>query len=299
MRLREIEVVLKENIHFLTSNDQRLDSNNHRITGFRKAIAAARRIKETGTLQEETAAVLSITAIANSAMDEVVVNNDIYTSFNSALQSLRKSATLLQRVLSDTLPPQEEDTISVKLPPDLDLKGLAKTSTDLDKVLTQALVNPYVKGEIELLGFDQGSEWLDISLGSTLAFKLLAGMVNLVSMFRTKEVEIGAKKEMVRNLKIQNDAMEEIQRALQHELDEYRQQSLQELFEVGGIPVEENELRERVKHSVKLLSDLISRGLEVHPSLVAPAEIRKNFPDPRKLLAALRELPEKVETNSQ
>jgi len=42
---------------------------------------------------------------------------------------------------------------------------------------------------------------------------------------------------------------------------------------------------------LRLLSELITKGLEVHPALTAPQEQVNSFPDPKRVIEALRALP--------
>jgi len=51
---------------------------------------------------------------------------------------------------------------------------------------------------------------------------------------------------------------------------------------------DDHEYRERLKFSMKLLGDLLTRGLEVHPSLTAPSDVQEVFPKPKEIAAAMK-----------
>lgn len=42
---------------------------------------------------------------------------------------------------------------------------------------------------------------------------------------------------------------------------------------------------ERIKNSITTFADLIGRGAEIHPALVAPENVTNLFPDPTKLIS--------------
>ena len=47
---------------------------------------------------------------------------------------------------------------------------------------------------------------------------------------------------------------------------------------------EENPERlERVKHSIETMQELLEKGAEVHPALLAPEQVKNLFPDYKKL----------------
>lgn len=41
---------------------------------------------------------------------------------------------------------------------------------------------------------------------------------------------------------------------------------------------------ERIKNSITTFADLIGKGAEIHPALVAPENVSNLFPDPTKLI---------------
>ncbi|MHB9072902.1 MAG: hypothetical protein ACYC6G_05205 [Desulfobaccales bacterium] len=291
MRLLKIRYVLCENLNKLNVNSSEISIQNINLQGFKAGIGAAKIIQKLGVLQRETMALFDIKEIANSALDDIVVPKKIGTQFISAMHTLRSHADILCNTLKEFLGSEEENSISVKLPETNDIDDIAKIMAKLQQALDQALVNPFVKGQVKLIGFDRGSNWLEIGVGSMLAIQFLAGMIRLIYESRNKEIELEAKREMVRHLKIQNDVKEKVSEAINIELEEYYAQSLDNLLSVAEMNEPEPEYAKRLGHSIRLLSELISKGLEVHPSLIVSKETSDKFPDPKILADALKYLP--------
>lgn len=291
MRLLQIRHILCQNFAKLNVNSSEIPVQNMSLKGFMAGIEAAKIIQKLGVLQRETMALFEIKEVANSAFDEVVVPKKIGTQFVSAMNTLKLHADILCNTLKEFLGNEEENSISVKLPETNDIDDIAKIMAKLQQALDQALVNSFVKGQIKLIGFDRGSNWLEIGLGSMIALQFLSGMIRLIYESRNKEIELEAHREMVRHLKIQNDFKEKVCEGIDAELEEYYTHSLDNLLSLAEIKEPEPEYRKRLGHSLRLLSELISKGLEVHPSLITPKDESERFPDPKILVDALKYLP--------
>ena len=118
--------------------------------------------------------------------------------------------------------------------------------------------------------------------------------------FRVKEkgVEIEEKREEVRTIRLKNDTMEEVNKALTEELKSYRGQELNKLLGKN------NEQNERIKLSLDLLKTLMDKGLQVQPSLSAPGEIKLSFSPPEQIeqmrqISSQQEEEEQTDQNSE
>ena len=118
--------------------------------------------------------------------------------------------------------------------------------------------------------------------------------------FRVKEkgVEIEEKREEVRTIRLKNDTMEEVNKALTEELKSYRRQELNKLLGKN------NEQNERIKLSLDLLKTLMDKGLQVQPSLSAPEEVKLSFSPPEQIeqmrqISSQQEEEEQTDQNSE
>ncbi|MCP3957376.1 MAG: hypothetical protein GY719_05950 [bacterium] len=295
MRLREIHSILVSTFDDLQVElTAQTSKNNMRVSKFHRAIDGTRLILSAGVLQEECKAVLDRKEITDHARSSVVTDASSASKLQSSLNQLKQKAALLIEALGSVLGPDEKDVVAIKIPEHLDLDGVAKVLKDLDGLLAQALVNDYVKGQVSLKGFDRGSEWIMIALGSLAAVHVLGHMVRLHFSMEEKRLDIEARREVVRGMKIKNDSLEDIEQALKEELDLHLQTELESAFKAGKLPKKANEERERIKHSVRELGELLRRGLEVQPSLALPKQSQVLFPQLPGYLKELPALPEKA-----
>ncbi len=278
MRLRDIQQVLTDKIEALQITVNAISgSQDLEIQGTRQALEAIEALKQTEIFTREITALLSESAIVNNVKDTIVVPPPIYQNFHPTLMTLHKKATVFLEVLNEFIDEQEPHSISVKLPPRLDLEQTADTIRDLNMLLQQALVNPDTNGTITLQGFDRGSEWLEIGLGSAMALTFLSQMVQFYFRVKKKSIEIEGNREAVRTMQLGNDLVEKAIESLTQNFETYREQELNKLL--GN----ENEQNERIKLSVNLLETLMDKGLQILPSLSAPEETKLSFSPPKQI----------------
>jgi hypothetical protein len=247
MRLLKVRHILSNNVDKLrVSSKQIPNSPNVTLSGFRAGLEAAIVIQNTGVLQQETKELLSIAEVRNSALKEIVVHRDTGTIFVSAMETLRTHAGIILNTFNEFLGKEEIDTINIKLPTARNLDDVAKTLSNLNLALEQSLVNTFVNGQVQLIGFDRGSNWLEIGLGSIVALQFLGGMVRLIYESRNKEIELEAKREMIRHLKLQNEVKEKVFEAVNKELEDHYAQSVDNLLSMAEIRDPEPEYRKRL-----------------------------------------------------
>jgi hypothetical protein len=293
MRLVQIASVLRESIDELKVKvTQTQGQPNLRTVGnIHAAVKATSAIEETGVLRRRVRAVLDISEIVKSIHDEVVSNTGVANKFSSAVDGLRNDAAVLLRTLDEFLPKNEKNAIGVKLPESSNLADVANTILQLNKALEQALCHKPIEGKITLVSFSKGSNWIEILVGSITAFKLLAGMVYLIHDSRAKNVELEKRKELLRTIKIGNDVREKALNAIDQELEDFYEKKMSDLVELSGMS-KDKEYGVRLSNSLKILTDLIFKGMEIHPPFAEQEkETKALFPDPRKLLVATKELP--------
>ena len=292
MRLRDIQQILTDTVGELQIRTKDIKgSNDKEIHASRLTLEAIEALKPTGIFQGEITKLLSVSLIVNNVRDPIVVPLPVYQDFHNTLARLQQRATLFLGVLNEFIGEQDSHSIGVKLPPRLDLKQTADTIRDLDKLLQQALVNSDTEGTITLQGFDRGSEWLEIGLGSTKALTFFSKMVQFYFNVKEKGVEIEGKREAIRAMKLKNDLVEEVNKSLTEELETYREQESNKLLG------DNNEQNERIKLSLDLLKTLMDKGLQIQPSLSSPEEIKLSFSPPE--LEQMRQISNQQEEEEQ
>jgi hypothetical protein len=93
---------------------------------------------------------------------------------------------------------------------------------------------------------------------------------------------------MIEDINIQVDIKKTLYDALNKEKDEAFKARWSQLKESAAIPSDDHEIDERLKYSIKRLTELMDKGIEVHPSLTTPLEIRRQFPDAADISETLK-----------
>jgi len=299
MRLSEIRYVLLNNIDKLEINTQSINNSpNITVSNYKEAILATQQIRNTGILQDRTYNILAVNEICNSVSDEIVVHAKTASSFYKNMTELRNDAIVLANALAEHYGDIEDDSVCIKLPSSSDIDKIIKYMSQLKMALDQALINPSINGHIELIGFERGTNWIEITVGGMIAMKFLAGMIQLIYDSRNKEVELEVKRKMIRDLEVQSEAKQVILDAINKELESHFAKNLDNLYSIAAMDKPEPEYSARLTHSLRLLSELISEGLEVHPSLLPQNQQTVHFPDPVKLIETLRALPTGLEVDA-
>jgi hypothetical protein len=288
MRLKQMLYVLEENVDKLSVLVQQIagtgSPGTYRVSDFQQAVRAAKAIEGTGALTDDALRVFIARDIVQSASPEITVSAEQCQSFSSAVQQLKVRAEALRDALRSLFQERKEFTVDIQLPPSRDLGDLEDTTDDLHKALSQSLVNSYIGGTVTLEGFDRGSLWLEIGLGSAAAHMFLGGMLGLLVEWRESRVRLAQFDTMVKDIQIQSQDKQRMRAAYLHQLDAAYEVSLGNLMRSGGIPETDNEQWARVKYCLETLGRLVDKGMEVHPDLMAPKEQRDRFPSPKNLL---------------
>jgi hypothetical protein len=291
MRLRLIQKVLEATVNNLQISVEGVSGNsNLRVSGIQSVFSAVKKIEETGVLQTEVQQVLS-SIVFETNLDSLVIDHGNYSVLTTSLNTLRERSTSLFNALHDLIQDDSQETVSFKLPDLIKFDELSHLIEDLKKILEQSFVNEYIDGKVDFLGFDRGSAWMELAVGSLLAVQILGGMVKFIQDSIDFQQKHKAKEIMLKDLDVQADARKQISEALKKELDLFVDQGIQSLLQQAGVPKDNNELKARFEYSIKTLSQWIERGLEVHPSLTAPPETQRLFPDAERILESMKLLP--------
>ena len=265
--------------------------NNWWVTDYRDAVIAARRLNAAGVLKNDTGAMLSVTEIATHVDSHITVSADANSKFASALDRIQKSGHVLLETLDAMFEAEEPEQIAIQLPTDeTSLCEVGKTMQQIEKLLQQVVVNEYVQGEVRLIAFDRGTNWVEIYVGSLAAVSLIGAIVRLIYDFRLKNVDIATRREVFRSIKLENDLAAAAEKALEAELNALVETGAAHAAKVGGIPDSNHDLRERIKFVVAELGLLVSRGARIVPSLSAPEEQQSEFPEAKQIAVAMQQL---------
>jgi hypothetical protein len=310
MRLREINFIIKESIKNMTlkivgtsrSADRFTEIKSiNNITKYRQSIKKLKEVKLFNTIIESIEQTIAYKEIG----DQVNVKTDdakSFLDFNTILlNDCRRTIILIENAIEQ----QNEDSISIKLPQTDDLESISKYLHTISSLSSKILHNDRIKGEIKLLNFDTGTLWIDIALGSYVAYKLIASIAWTATVIKNKKLDIKIKEEEAKSLGLKNDNLTNLVKANKELIDLFIERETKEIdnhFFNKDSNVENSQ--KRIKEALKDITELIEKGAEIHPSLLAPEKKKELFPNYKdkgllssfqKLLENKDEIPNKSE----
>lgn len=198
----------------------------------------------------------------------------------------REFSDNLTSVVGETI----ENAINIKVPNINDFDDLAEISSTLQTILSQVIINDEINGEIQIRSVENGSIWIEVGLGTVKAVSII-GSLTLGAALAYKRIQEGrlmaAKAE---KMNMENDRYKKLR--------EHEDAHIELLMEIEAKAVEceffnihENDRYNRIKHSLKLLTDLMTdKGVEIHPALNAPEEVKAIFPNLKNLATLERQV---------
>lgn len=225
---------------------------------------------------------LESSAIFTTSYDQLNINFQEANKIVANLNLLKTTITNFLEVLNATLPEEDINSINIKLPHINDFEELSKVSKEIHLGLSQVIFNEEINGQTKIVSVENGSIWFNVFVGAS-AVTLIASLTWASTVIYKKMQEAKMLNEQVRGLKVKNDSLEDILEAQKIETDLIIQAEAEfiasEYFKKN---VPEN--IERIKKSISTFAELIAKGAEIHPSLVAPENVSNLFPDPTKLI---------------
>lgn len=225
---------------------------------------------------------LKTSIIYTTAADDMRAQSTEALKVERDLNLLKELIINFLSMLKKTVPEESTDSINIKLPVINDFDELSKVSRDIHLGLTQVIVNDDVNGQTKIVSVENGSIWLNVLVGAT-AVNVIASLVWSASVIYKKIQEGRLLEQQIRALKVKTDSLEDILKAQKAET-QLMIQAEAEFINSEHFTENVPENIERIKNSITIFSDLIAKGAEIHPALVAPEKVANLFPDPTKMI---------------
>ncbi|WP_339921036.1 hypothetical protein [uncultured Flavobacterium sp.] len=233
-------------------------------------------------LFESVTKILLDSAIFTTSNDTIRVQANENSLISIQLNLLKSLIENFYEVLKSTVPEESIDSINIKLPPVNDFDELSKVSREIHVGLTQVIFNEEVNGQTRIISVENGSIWLNVLVGTT-AVTVIASLVWSAAVIFKKIQEGKLLEEQVRGLKVKNESLEDILKAQKAETNLMIQAEAEHLNS-EHFKVNAPENIQKIKNSITIFAELIGKGAEIHPALVAPENVSNLFPDPTKLI---------------
>lgn len=225
---------------------------------------------------------LKNSAIYTTANDQMTIQTSEGREIDRNLNTLKTLGSNFLEVLLKTVPSEDVNSINIKLPPVSDFDELSKVSREIHIGLTQVIFSDDIQGQTKIVSVENGSIWFNVFVGAS-AVTVIASLVWASAVIYKKIQEGKLLAEQVRGLKVKNESLEDILKAQKAET-EIMVQAEAEHIQSEHFKTNAPENIERIKNSISIFADLIGKGAEIQPALVAPENVSNLFPDPTNLI---------------
>lgn len=226
-----------------------------------------------------------IAAVRNTAAGFMLSSGDITVDqrskniLSAEYQHLKNKVTTVVELFDSLDYRQDADGFDIKLPSDMSLSDLSKCARDLDIIFSTCPLFANDTGAITFSAVDVGSVWLSFIIGGAavaVTLKVIAELVDKALVIRSHYLTTKEQEERIRSLSLGNEIYAnavEINKTVSKGLLD---QVSAELAEKHDVNDPEDKLR--LRNSLQLLSDWMSKGMEIYPSILAPSETKAVFP---------------------
>ena len=256
-------------------------ANQIKITNLNSLRLVINNFHELGIL-EEYVSVLKSSPIFTTGNNEMNILNSEGQPIIRNLTTLKALSEHLLNTLTRTLPEENQNSINIKLPEVKDFDELSTVSREIHIALSQVLFNDDIKGETKIVSVENGSIWFNVFVGPT-ALSVVASLAWAAAVIYKKIQEGKLLAQQVRSLSVKNESLEDILKAQKAETElmiNAEAAHINNEYFKNDMP----ENLERIKNSIKIFSELIDKGAEIHPALIAPENVSNLFPDTKNLL---------------
>lgn len=283
MRLRETRELLKKHSHLITYSYEQTKSGEYKVSGLQKAINAIDNLSSLGIFEKDINRLKRFPSVYYTKNNDDIIRipEQVHIQVLSVVSTVKEKVDDYQKLISYSIPEQNENVISVKLPQYEDLKDLSKFFKDLDTALHTGLVTKGYQDDYELQNFDTGSLWVDIFMISSAAVGFLGEIVTTAVNIKGKIQEFQI---MQNQIDHKLDMSEEQKQNIKF-LREILEQQMNTIIEaeikmINGNKEIDKEGLSQMRTSVKMIADLINKGTQFHSPLDAPPEVQQAFPKP-------------------
>jgi len=212
--------------------------------------------------------------------ESLVIQQAEYNVLNKSIPQLK---TILEATANSIEKAQNHEidntlNISIRIPEISDFEELEKVSSKLTKIFSQTLLTDEIEGGFKIIGFDSGSNWIDILATSTAIVQTIGGLAWSGAVVFKKLQEGLLVQQKVREMKISNNAIEEVVEKSKEGVNEIAEKEAQYIYNKFFSGKDPEQIA-RIKMALKEIADLYKQGGTIKPSIEASAEVTEEFPN--------------------
>lgn len=216
--------------------------------------------------------------------DSLIIQQQEYNILNKTIPQLKiileATAESIENAQNYKL--DSELVISIRIPEIYDFEELEKVSSKLTKIFSQTLLTDEIEGGFKIIGFDSGSNWIDILATSTAIVETIGGLAWSGAVVFKKLQEGLLVQQKVREMKISNNAIEEVVEKSKEGVNEIAEKEAKFIYNKYFSGKDPEQIA-RIKMALKETADLYNKGGAIKPSLEASEEIAEEFPNMTEL----------------
>ncbi|MEC3796855.1 hypothetical protein A6g_10315 [Bacillus velezensis] len=298
MRLRELRAILgqyKDKIKYESKAIQH--SSKTDVYGLQKTFNAINQVAKLGFLDADIKRLSRFESVYNfrSKNDSMRLEISEYREIDTTINIIKEKIEGYQKLLSISIPENEENVLSVRLPQYKEISDLKEFFDKLEKALHNGLKIEENTGDgqkYQLQNFDTGSLWVDI-LFNKESLLLFGQLIKLAINYqkasltqRKMELEV---EHLELDLELKKTYTDAIKQRLKLTLDAETKN-----LESSGNYSEES--INSMRMSIQTLGNLMNEGTQFHTPLNAPDDVRQAMPEPpeTKVIDTIQNLLESV-----
>ena len=179
----------------------------------------------------------------------------------------------------------EENEVSIRLPLATQIASVADSLSRLDRVLNQAMSVLEESPKISVKRWENGSLWVDILVGSISGVVLIGGLAWAAACAFKKYQEGRVLEKLTESLGMKNQVLGVIRDGVDKAVNVVIDAEARRLDEKHSKGKGDPETIKRLQFCISELYDMMRAGTEVHPSLLAPEEVKNLFPNMEEVLS--------------
>lgn len=221
--------------------------------------------------------------------DQIFLDHASHHEWNTSYIQILTRLQIMKEALSFALPKTEEHSIAVRLPETASLDEISKMVVDIDQILRPLVEAPRAKVDIRVRGFDTGSMWILVALGSAAAVCIVRNLCKAAKEVLSLELEAERNRLSLKRMSVEQSILDTIQA----QVDKTRRAQIRELAEAIDLQdfdeKPENERIARIDRSIDLLVKLNQKGGEIRQAIEpVRADHEEQYPDIKGLLEQKR-----------
>jgi hypothetical protein len=227
----------------------------------------------------------------SSTQDSLILYDDkLYVQIRRTALYILDSIDALNKVLISLIPQSSENDFLIKLPKPENFEFLLKDMNKIQKQLSILVNDESINSSYNIQNWEYGSFWLNVAFSTVVTVEIIAS-ITWASAYIASQVQKYEENSLyLKQISIKTEMLEELQKTHSTYLKQLIDSEVSHINEKHFDNTNDNERDKKVKDTITLFSDIISRGGEFQPSLIAPKEIKESFPD----FNLLESIPSKV-----